>query len=70
MSATYWSRIDAVYFSNEPAATAAIGIDDAFQYEDFQKPLHQRCIHMQQLHPEIGVKEYETWSNHPTRHPY
>jgi tRNA(Arg) A34 adenosine deaminase TadA len=31
MSATYWSRIDAVYFSHDPAATAAIGIDDAFQ---------------------------------------
>jgi hypothetical protein len=31
MSATFWSRIDAVYFSRDPAANAAIGFDDAFQ---------------------------------------
>ncbi|NKR85628.1 nucleoside deaminase [Rhodococcus hoagii] len=34
MSAIYWSRLDAVYFASDLAATSHIGFDDAFQYGD------------------------------------
>ncbi|XVQ10891.1 nucleoside deaminase [Spirillospora sp. CA-255316] len=70
MSAIYWARIDAVYFANDLDATAAIGFDDAFQYEDFQKPMDQRRIHIEQIHPELGAKAYKAWTTKPTRHPY
>ena len=50
--------------------TREIGFDDAFQYEDFQKPLDQRRISIQQIFPEIGDKAYRAWMEKPNRHPY
>jgi len=70
MSAIYWSRIDEVYFSCDLTATRKIGFDDAFQYEDFQKPLEDRRIHVEQIHPELGAHAYAAWSNKADRHPY
>lgn len=70
MSAIYWSRIDAVYFSCDFQATREIGFDDAFQYEDFRKPLDQRRILVEQIHPELGAMAYKAWTNKPDRHPY
>ena len=70
MSAIYWSRIDNVYFSCDLDATRNIGFDDAFQYEDCQKPLDQRRIHIEQIHPELGATAYEAWETKPDRHPY
>ncbi|MBN6054869.1 nucleoside deaminase [Nonomuraea sp. RK-328] len=70
MSAIYWSRIDAVYFGADLEATAKIGFSDAFQYEDFQKPLDQRTIRIEQIHPELGAEAYNAWTNKPDNHPY
>lgn len=70
MSAIYWSRIDAVYFSRSLDDTRSIGFDDSFQYEDFAKPLDERSIPIEQLHPEIGAHAYDAWTNKPDRHPY
>jgi guanine deaminase len=70
MSAIYWSRIDAVYFSSDLEATRAIGFDDAFQYEDFVKPMDQRRILVRQIYPEMGAEAYRTWTQKPNQHPY
>ncbi|GAA2445660.1 nucleoside deaminase [Actinomadura vinacea] len=70
MSAIYWSRIDAVYFGSDLDATRAIGFDDAFQYEDFQKPMDQRRIQVEQIYADLGAKAYAAWTNRPDRHPY
>ncbi|MEU0830500.1 nucleoside deaminase [Streptomyces sp. NPDC005969] len=70
MSAIYWSRIDAVYFSCSLDDTRRIGFDDAYQYEDFKRPLDQRRIRVEQLHPEIGAHAYDSWTNKPNRHAY
>ncbi|WP_045875511.1 nucleoside deaminase [Pseudofrankia sp. DC12] len=70
MSAIYWSRIDDVYYSSDLEATREIGFDDAFQYEDFGRPLAERSIHVEQLSPELGGQAYATWSGKPDRHPY
>jgi guanine deaminase len=70
MSAIYWSRIDNVYFSCDLDDTRRIGFDDSFQYEDFQKPLDERRIHIEQVHPELGLKAYEAWTSKPDRHSY
>ncbi|MET7761501.1 nucleoside deaminase [Streptomyces sp. NPDC005393] len=70
VSAIYWSRIDAVYYSCDLAATAKIGFDDAFQYEDFRKPMDQRRILIEQIHPELGAEAYKAWTDKADRHPY
>ncbi|MCO1659361.1 nucleoside deaminase [Pseudonocardia sp. S2-4] len=70
MSAIYWARIDAVYFANDLEATSRIGFDDAFQYEDFGRPLDQRRIRIEQFRPELGRAAYEAWETKPDKHPY
>lgn len=70
MSAIYWARIDAVYFANDLAATSRIGFDDAFQYEDFGRPLHERRIRIEQFRPELGEAAYRAWDAKPDKHPY
>ncbi|WP_433170432.1 nucleoside deaminase [Actinoallomurus sp. CA-150999] len=70
MSAIYWSRIDAVYFACDFKATREIGFDDAFQYEDFEKPIEQRRLSIKQIHPELGARAYHAWTDKPDRHPY
>ncbi|MGW1198820.1 nucleoside deaminase [Streptomyces sp. NPDC002536] len=70
MSAIYWSRIDAVYFSQDLDDTRRIGFDDAFQYEDFTKPFSERRIKVEQIHPELGAQAYDAWMNKADRHAY
>jgi guanine deaminase len=70
LSAIYWSRISAVYFSSDLQATKAIGFDDAFHYEDFDRPLGERRILTQQIFPELGASAYHHWSSKADRHPY
>ncbi|MEW1654713.1 nucleoside deaminase [Streptomyces sp. NPDC093707] len=70
MSAIYWSRIDAVYFSCDWQATEEIGFSDAFQYEDFRKPPGERSIAIAQMYPELGARAYQAWTDKPDRHPY
>lgn len=70
MSAIYWARIDAVYFANDLEATSRIGFDDAFQYEDFNRPLPERRIRIEQFRPDLGEAAYRAWDTKPDKHPY
>lgn len=70
MSAIYWSRIEAVYYSCDLKATREIGFDDAYQYEDFTKPLEDRRIEIRQIHPEMGATAYQAWMDKADRHAY
>jgi guanine deaminase len=70
MGAIYWARLDRVYFACGVEQTRAIGFDDAFQYEDFARPLDQRRIPIQQLGGEYGLAAYQAWSAKADKHPY
>jgi guanine deaminase len=70
MSAIYWSRLDEVFYSSDLKATQKIGFDDAFQYEDFSRPLDKRTIQVRQIHPELGAQSYAVWNHKADRHPY
>ncbi|GAB2904374.1 nucleoside deaminase [Streptomyces mayteni] len=70
MSAIYWSRFDALYYSRNLHDTAEIGFSDEFQYQDFTKPDNKRIIHMEQSYPELGKKAYKAWAVRPNKHPY
>jgi guanine deaminase len=70
MSAIYWARIDAVYFASDLEATRQIGFDDAFQYEDFARPMNERRIKIEQFRPDLGKAAYTAWEVKPDKHPY
>ena len=71
MSAIYWSRIDHVYFAASLKDTNAIGFDDAFQYQDFNKPWGERSIGVtENFERETGLKAYQAWAGKKDRHPY
>ena len=70
MSAIYWSRIGKVYYACSAEDTREIGFDDAFQYEDFARPVAERRIPIEQLGLEDGLRAYRAWSSKPNRHPY
>ena len=70
MSAIYWSRLDAVHFSQDLEHTSKIGFDDAFQYEDFALPYEQRRIPIEQFRPDLGAVAYQAWMDKPDRHYY
>jgi guanine deaminase len=70
MSAIYWARIDPVYFANDAERTSQIGFDDAFQYEDFARPLSDRRIKIEQLRPDLGEVPYNAWAAKADKHPY
>ena len=70
MSAIYWARLDAVHFANDWDDARAIGFDDAFQYEDFARPLDQRRLPITQFRPDLGRASFQAWADRPDRHPY
>ena len=70
MSAIYWARIDKVYYACSAEDTREIGFDDAFQYEDFAKPVAERRIAIEQLDRQQGQLAYAAWSKNPKKHPY
>ena len=70
MSAIYWARISKVHYAANLQDTAKIGFDDAFQYEDFVKPLDQRRIPIEEVNREAGLEAYKTWMDKKDRIPY
>lgn len=70
MGAIYWARLDRLYFACGVEDTRAIGFDDAFQYEDFARPLADRRIPIAQIGRDLGLAAYEAWSASPDKHPY
>ncbi len=44
LAASYWARLDAVYFGCSAADAARAGFDDAFLYEEFRRPQPERSL--------------------------
>lgn len=71
MSAIYWARIDRVFISANLDDASQAGFDDAFQYEDFSKPLQERRLEIiTDFERELGMQAFEAWQNKADRHPY
>ncbi|MFC6999303.1 nucleoside deaminase [Rufibacter roseus] len=61
LGAIYWARPDKVYYGNTKADAAAIGFDDAFIYEELEKPLDQRTLPLQQMLREEALEGFREW---------
>ncbi|WP_227870844.1 hypothetical protein [Orrella marina] len=47
------------------------GFDDAFQYEDFSKPIQERRLEIiTDFEQELGMQAFEAWKKKSDRHPY
>lgn len=70
LAATYWARIDQVYYANTEADAAAIDFDDAFLYRELALPMAQRSLPCTPLLREEALTVFEEWRVKPDKVPY
>jgi guanine deaminase len=61
LAASYWARIDAVYYGAGAADAAKAGFDDAYLYEEFRKSQDARRLPVVQLLREEAWQAFATW---------
>jgi tRNA(Arg) A34 adenosine deaminase TadA len=61
LGALYWARPSKVWFAAGRADAARIGFDDAYIYEQVQRPPGERALPMQQLMREQALDALSAW---------
>jgi tRNA(Arg) A34 adenosine deaminase TadA len=61
LAASYWARIDAVYYGASAADAARAGFDDAFLYEEFRKEQAERTLPAHQLLGDEAWASFAAW---------
>jgi guanine deaminase len=61
LAASYWARIDAVYYGAGATDAAKAGFDDAFLYEEFRKSQDVRQLPAVQLLREEAWQAFAAW---------
>ena len=62
LAAIYWARIDKIYYANTKVDAAAIGFDDAFIYQELDKPMDSRKLPIVQLMRDEALQAFKLWS--------
>ena len=57
LAASYWARLDAIYYGASAADAARAGFDDAFLYDEVKKARDHRTI------PTINLLREQAWSS-------
>ena len=70
LAATYWARIDKVYYANEQADAAAINFDDAFLYRQLSIPRERRSLACEQILRDEALEVFREWDAKPDKVPY
>lgn len=70
LAATYWARIDRVYYANEQADAAAINFDDAFLYRQLALPRERRTMTCEQILRDEALAVFREWDAKPDKVPY
>ena len=63
LGAIYWARPDKIYFANSKSDAANIGFDDAFIYEELDKPVSERARFTEQILREEAQVAFRKWEN-------
>jgi tRNA(Arg) A34 adenosine deaminase TadA len=61
LAASYWARIDAIYYGSSAADAARAGFDDAFLYEEFRKDQPARSLPVTQILSEEAWASFAAW---------
>src|SRR3546814_2235257 len=67
LAATYWARIDRLYYGNTQADAAAIDFDDAFLYRELALPMPQRSLRCEQILHGGARSVFEEWAAKPDK---
>ncbi|HUA98539.1 MAG TPA: nucleoside deaminase [Terracidiphilus sp.] len=70
LAASYWARIDAIYYGSCAADAARAGFDDAFLYEEFRKDGSARALPATQLLGEEAWASFAAWIASNAKIPY
>jgi len=70
LGAIYWARPARVYYACLASDAAAAGFDDAFIYQEINRPLAARRVPMEQLLREESLAIFSLWMNHENKTPY
>ena len=65
LAAAYWARLDRIVYAATRKDAAAIGFDDAFQYQELRRPLKSRRLPMQQFLRDESVLVMQRWQAMP-----
>ena len=63
LGAIYWARPSKIYFACTKQDAANIGFDDAFIYEEIEKPYAERAIKTIQVLQEEAISIFQEWAS-------
>ena len=70
LAASYWARLDAIYYGCSAADAARAGFDDAFLYAEFRKDQPSRGLPVQQLLGDEAWASFDAWIAAPIKIAY
>jgi guanine deaminase len=70
LSASYWARLDAVYYGACAADAARAGFDDAFLYGELRKSAFDRQLRSTQLLGDEAWASFQAWLDFPNKIEY
>ena len=70
LSASYWARIEKIYFAAGRDDAAKAGFSDAFIYEQFDLPVNERSLPAERIMEEEGMQPFELWLRNENKRAY
>jgi guanine deaminase len=70
LGAIYWARINRIFYGNTKADAAKIGFDDAFIYQELDKPLNERSLPMVSMMAKDASTAFRRWTEKADKTPY
>ncbi len=67
LAASYWARIDHVYYANTRSDAAAIGFDDQFFYDELARPIPERSLPLTRLAVDRSRVPMREWNDDPEK---
>ncbi len=70
LAASYWARLDVIYYGASDTDAARAGFDDAFLYAEFRKDQPDRKLPAMQLLADEAWSSFAAWLESPNKTPY